>query len=39
MSILGNNLLAQYYAQNQYDPIIRDGLIAYEPFDRFREKQ
>lgn len=38
MSILGNNLLAQYYAQNQYDPIIRNGLVAYDPLDKMRDK-
>lgn len=38
MSILGNNLLAQYYAQNLYDPIIRNGLVAYDPLDKMRDK-
>lgn len=38
MSILGNNLLAEYYAQNLYDPIIRNGLVAYDPLDKMRDK-
>ena len=37
MSTLGNNLFAQYYAQNKNNPIIRDGLILYIPMDNHRD--
>lgn len=39
MSVLATELKKMYWQQSgRYNPIIRDGLVVYEPFDVYREK-